>query len=123
MLIRTLLQKVNKIKELSLKKIFLPLLIAIASMTSVNAQDTTKILKSNNSKISKKKVLTPNMAQEGDKEIRTDENGTMHFGSDVTRHSKPTPNASKPDLSKGSKVDPRVKENERKRAAAMKKKK
>ena len=106
-----------------MKKIFLPLLIAIASIISVKAQDTTKILKSNNSKISKKKILTPNMAQEGDKEIKTDENGTMHFGSDVTHHAKPTPDASKPDLSKGSKVDARVKENERKRAAIMKKKK
>ncbi len=86
-------------------------------LATANAQSSSQRDKKHSKE---RKGLPPNMAKPGDKEMKT-ENGVTHFGSDVTGHTKPTPKSGV-DVSKASKVDPRVKENERKRAEIQKKK-
>lgn len=68
------------------------------------------------------KGLPPNVAKEGDKEIRV-KDGKIHFGSDVTGHNREVDreiNYINP--SKATMIDPRMAENNKERAAKSAKK-
>lgn len=102
-----------------MKNIIFLIIITFAILANTNAQSNKDSLGNLIRAQYKGGRLPPNVADPGDKEIKTG-NGKIQFGSDVTGHNK-KPETGYINSSKKSLIDPRMKEYDKKRASLSKK--